>query len=154
MSANGHDPSVHAQARSPEKESPQDPASTTPKKKSMASKLDPLLAKLPSWLSTASKDPRKWKTFIRCMVCLFANLVLLVCQPSKFFSSIHKLAHRANPLCLQVCNPPVKPDSSASSSPASYRHMSPSQYSSSSCSPSLWACVSVGHGVSPPWLQR
>ncbi|KAJ9117013.1 hypothetical protein QFC22_004671 [Naganishia vaughanmartiniae] len=51
-------------------------------KKSTMSALKPLLDKLPTWLTTAAKDPRKWKTFIRCMVCLFANLVLLVCQPS------------------------------------------------------------------------
>lgn len=41
-----------------------------------------LLARLPKWLAAALKDPRKWKTFVRCMLVLFANLVLLVCQQS------------------------------------------------------------------------
>lgn len=90
MPANGHDLSVNGETAPRKKESPSDPASTTTKKKSLASKLDPLLAKFPSWLSTATKDPRKWKTFVRCMVCLFANLVLLVCQPSRFYSLSHR----------------------------------------------------------------
>lgn len=84
MAGNSSDPSSSGRNVSPTKESAADPTPTAPKKKSMASKLDPLFAKLPSWLTTAAKDPRKWKTFVRCMVCLFANLVLLVCQPSKF----------------------------------------------------------------------
>ncbi|GHJ86374.1 hypothetical protein NliqN6_2776 [Naganishia liquefaciens] len=52
------------------------------KKRRFATRLDALLAKLPKWLATPLKEPRKWKTFTRCMIVLFANLVLLVCQSS------------------------------------------------------------------------
>lgn len=98
MAENTSDTSSPGRNGSPRKESAQDSTPTAPGNKSMASKLDPLLAKLPSWLSAAVKDPRKWKTFVRCMVCLFANLVLLVCQPSKFTFSSVQAACGANSL--------------------------------------------------------
>jgi hypothetical protein len=42
-----------------------------------------LKAKIPPWLTSALKDQRKWKNFVRCWVALFGGLVLMLVQACK-----------------------------------------------------------------------
>lgn len=42
---------------------------------------------LPDYYTAAFHDPRAWKTFIRCMIAVFATLVLLLCQTCEFDST-------------------------------------------------------------------